>query len=116
MAAFVDAGKYFLNLWFGLQREVLRRAAPRMKMADRPPCLDRVLSFRRLDARRDRSHSTRCVATDVGLIVTNQSALGCQTIAAVSFTSSEGSKANLFPCKALAATFMPMDESPGYAV
>src|SRR5205085_7028122 len=36
-----------------------------------------------------------------------------KTIAAVSFTSSEGSKANLLPCKALAATFIPIDESPG---
>ena len=36
--------------------------------------------------------------------------------AAVSFTSSDGSKLSLFPCKAFAATFMPMDESPGLEV
>jgi hypothetical protein len=42
--------------------------------------------------------------------------LAASTIDAVSFTSSEGSKASLFPCKAFAATFMPMLESPGEEV
>src|SRR2546426_9695413 len=100
-----------------------------MKMAERPRLLSRLRLDRSLPlavlTRRDRSLPLAVLTRrdrSLPLAVLTRAVLtrslinprfAAKTIAAVSFTSSEGSKANLLPCKALAATFIPIDESPG---